>query len=169
MLANFFGRPPEALPDMDLSVALGAAYQAASHRTISQVPGLQIYPDTGLVLDDCVTYHVGIAVLDHLGNITKLIRLYPGDRLSTWSQPYPVITRSGTESFPPIALYTGDSKALRSEDYLGSVTLTLPPGIAPGTRAEVMLRLDQNGLVQVQLLLKGESLPADVNRMSAQI
>ena len=102
MLAEFFGRRPETILDLDLSVALGAAYQAA----YSEEPALQL-EDGGLVID-CVSYPVGIAVKNAAGEPIKLVMLRPGDPLTTWSQPFAVRIVGSTSAFPPIAVYKGE-------------------------------------------------------------
>ncbi len=165
MLTTFFGRKPEATLDLDLSVALGAAYQAATYREdpTTHTPGLQMIAEEGLVID-CVSYPVGIAVENTRGEDVKLIMLQPGDVLNTWSKPYPVLIRGTAATFPPIDVYSGEGTQLSARDYLGSITLALPPGTPSGARASVMMRQDQSGLVQVQITIAGRDLPGTLRR-----
>lgn len=159
MLKVLFGRPPETILDLDLSVALGAAYQAA----YSESPGLQL-EDGGLVID-CVSYPVGIAVKNPGGEPMKLVMLRPGDALSEWSQPFAVRIIGSTASFPPISVYKGEGLQLNAKDRLGDITITLPPGTPRGARATVMMSQDQNGLVQVQINVDGRDLPGVLSRV----
>jgi molecular chaperone DnaK len=102
MLARFFGRHPEATLDLDLSVALGAAYQAAAYKeaNVTYAPALQLIEEEGLVID-CVSYPVGIAVKNAHGDPIKLVMLHPGDPLDVWSQPFPVRILGPITAFPP--------------------------------------------------------------------
>jgi molecular chaperone DnaK len=168
MLTSFFGRQPEAALDLDLSVALGAAYMAATYQedettTSSHPPALQLIEQEGLIID-CVSYPVGIAVKNARGEAIKLTMLHSGDPLDTWSQPFPVRILGSTTDFPPIDVYGGEGIQLQSRDYLGQISLTLPPGTLPGTRATVMMRQDCSGLVQVQINLDGQDLPGNLRR-----
>lgn len=165
MLTSFFGRRPESILDLDLSVALGAAYQAAAYKEdpTTHVPGLQL-EEAGLVID-CVSYPVGIAVQNARRENIKLIMLQPGDELDTWSQPFPVRIMGSATSFPPIAVYSGESIQLNPKEYLGSIALTLPPSTPHGARATVLMRQDQSGMVQVQINIEGKSLPGTLNRV----
>ena len=166
MLNDLFGRLPEHTLDLDLSVVLGAAYQAFNcvrKEQPAQTSGLQLLP-TGLVID-CVSYPVGIAVLDGSGQrYIKLVMLRQGDPLDTWSHPFAVRIAGSTTSFPPIALYKGESEDLDESDYLGSIPLILPPDTRPGGRAAVRMLQDQSGLLQVQLELDGKELPGSLQR-----
>src|SRR5260370_28159353 len=107
MLTQFFERRPETILDLDLSVALGAAYQAV----YSEEPGLML-EDGGLVID-CVSYPVGIAVKNPAGEPTKLIMLRPGDPLNEWGQPFAVRVVGASVTFPPIAVYKGEGSQLQ--------------------------------------------------------
>lgn len=166
MLTDLFGRQPERVLDLDLSVALGAAYQAfnaVQREQVRQRPGLQVIP-TGLVVD-CVSYPVGIAALDRSGQrFIKLVMLRQGDPLDTWSSPYSVRIAGTITDFPPISLYKGEGEELDTSDYLGDITLTLPPGTQPGARATIRMLQDQSGLIQVQLALDGRALPGSLHR-----
>jgi molecular chaperone DnaK len=166
MLTRFFGRHPEATLDLDLSVALGAAYQAAAYKemNVTQDPALQLIEEEGLVID-CVSYPVGIAVKNAHGDPVKLVMLHPGDPLDVWSQPFPVRILGSITAFPPIDVYTGDGTQLQAKDYLGQISLTLPPGIPGGARATVMMRQDRSGLVQIQIQLDGRDLPGNLQRI----
>src|SRR5947209_16761441 len=159
MLTQLFGRRPETVLDLDLSVALGAAYQAA----YSEDPGIQL-EDGGLVID-CVSYPVGIAVKSPTGEPIKLVMLRPGDSLNEWSQPFAVRIVGSTTAFPPIAVYKGEGSQLNPKDRLGDITLTLPPGTPQGARAIVMMSQDQNGLIQVQINVDGRDLPGVLSRV----
>jgi molecular chaperone DnaK len=166
MLTDLFGSQPERVLDLDLSVALGAAYQAftcVQRERAQQRPGLQVIP-TGLVVD-CVSYPVGIAVLDRGGQrFIKLVMLCQGDPLDTWCHPYAVRIAGSITDFPPIAVYKGEGEDLDASDYLGDITLTLPPGTQPGARATIRMLQDQSGLIQVQLTLDGRALPGSLHR-----
>lgn len=170
MLNDMFGCPPERVLDLDLSVALGAAYQARNQELASgasQHPadsaGLQMLAG-GLVVD-CVSYPVGIAVLDTRGErFVKLTMLRPGDPLDQWSVPYAVRIAGVATNFPPIAVYKGENAQLDPEDYLGDIPLLLPPGAQQGSRATIKMQQDQSGLVQVQLTLDGRELPGSLRR-----
>lgn len=157
MLAQVFGRRPEATLDLDLSVALGAAYQAA----YNEEPGLML--EGGLVID-CVSYPVGIAVKSPTGESTKLVMLNTGDPLNTWGQPFPVRIVGSATAFPPIAVYKGESSQLQPKDKLGEIALKLPPETPPGARAMVMMRQDASGLVEVQINIEGRDLPGTLTR-----
>ena len=161
MLAEFFGRRPETILDLDLSVALGAAYQAA----YSEEPALQL-EDGGLVID-CVSYPVGIAVKNAAGEPIKLVMLRPGDPLTTWSQPFAVRIVGSTSAFPPIAVYKGEGSQLYPKDKLGEIVLALPAGTPQGARATVMMSQDLNGLIQVQISIEGQDLPGVLQRDAA--
>ena len=165
MLARLFGRSPESTLDLDLSVALGAAYQAAAYREdpTTHAPALQLIAEEGLVID-CVSYPVGIAVKNAHGESIKLVMLHPGDPLDTWSQPFPVRVLGGAHNFPPIDIYSGESTQLHAKDYLGSIALTLPPSTQHEARATVMLRQDTSGIVQVQIDLEGMNVPGSLQR-----
>ena len=158
MLTEFFGHRPETILDLDLSVALGAAYQAA----YSEEPALQL-EDGGLVID-CVSYPVGIAVKNSAGDSIKLVMLHPGDPLNTWGQSFAVRIVGSTTTFPPIAVYKGEGSQLHPKDKLGEIMLTLPPGTPQGARATVMMSQDQSGLIQVQISLDGQDLPGTLRR-----
>jgi molecular chaperone DnaK len=167
MLADLFGHQPEQILDLDLSVALGAAYQAFNlvHKEQAQRvnSGLQILP-AGLVID-CVSYPVGIAVLDLSGQrYVKLVMLHQGDPLDRWSSPYTVRIAGSTVNFPPIAVYKGEEEDLDASDYLGDIRLTLPPGTQTGERATVRMLQDNSGLIRVKLTLDGKELPAMLQR-----
>ena len=166
MLTDFFGRQPEQTLDLDLSVVLGAAYQAfncVQKEQTSQTSGLQLM-SAGLVID-CVSYPVGIAVLDGTGQrYIKLVMLRQGDPLDTWSHSFAVRIAGSTTSFPPISLYKGEGEDLDESDYLGSIPLTLPPGTTLGARATIRMLQDQSGLLQVQLALDGKELPGSLQR-----
>jgi molecular chaperone DnaK len=170
MLTNLFGRPPERILDLDLSVALGAAYQAFNYKQAElarqndgQKVGLQMMPG-GLVID-CVSYPVGIAVLDSRGDrLVKLVMLRPGDSLDKWSPPYTVRIAGTTTEFPPLAVFRGEGSELDSNDYLGDIPLTLPANTPPGARATIQMLQDQSGLVQVRLTLEGRELPGSLHR-----
>jgi molecular chaperone DnaK len=159
MLTQLFGRRPETILDLDLSVALGAAYQAA----YSEDPPLQL-EDGGLVID-CISYPVGIAVKSPTGEPVKLVMLRPGDPLNEWSQPFAVRIVGSATTFPPIAVYKGEGSQLHPKDRLGDITLRLPPGTPQGARATVMMRQDPNGLVQVQINIDGRDLPGVLKRV----
>ncbi|HKV57693.1 MAG TPA: Hsp70 family protein [Ktedonobacteraceae bacterium] len=169
MLADLFGRRPEQTLDLDLSVALGAAYQAFNCAQKEQAQmlqpggsGLQLL--AGLVID-CVSYPVGIAVLDASGQrYLKLVMLRQGDPLDRWSNPFAVRVVGPTRAFPPIAVYKGESEDLEESDFLGTITLALPPGTQQGARATVRMLQDQSGLIQVQLALDGKELPGSLQR-----
>lgn len=169
MLTRFFGHRPEATLDLDLSVALGAAYQAAAYITqkepnTTHAPALQLLEEEGLVVD-CVSYPVGIAVKNAHGETIKLVMLHPGDPLDIWSQPFPVRILGPITTFPPIDVYTGDGTQLLAKDYLGQISLTLPPGTLSGARATIMMRQDRSGLVQIQIQLDGRDLPGNLQRI----
>jgi molecular chaperone DnaK len=164
MLADLFGRPPERVLDLDLSVALGAAYQAYNYAQVQQKPGVLQLISTGLVID-CVSYPVGVAVLDRSGQrFIKLVMLHQGDPLDIWSNPYAVRIAGSTTDFPPVAVYKGEGEDLDPGDYLGDIPLTLPPGTQPGARATIRMLQDQSGLIQVQLTLDGRELPGSLHR-----
>lgn len=169
MLKLLFGRPPETILDLDLSVALGAAYQAvyseikATHSEGDEALALQL-EDGGIVID-CVSYPVGIAVKSPGGEPVKLVMLRPGDALSAWSQPFAVRIVGSADSFPPIAVYKGEGSQLNARDRLGDITINLPPGTPHGARATVMMCQDQNGLVQVQINVDGRDLPGVLSRV----
>ncbi|HLG64598.1 MAG TPA: Hsp70 family protein [Ktedonosporobacter sp.] len=170
MLADLFGRPPEQILDLDLSVALGAAYAAynleqaeAKSRQKPELAGLQTM-SAGLIID-CVSYPVGIAVLNQRGDdFTKLVMLQTGDPLDTWSQPYTVRIVGAATEFPPISIYKGAGTRLDPADYLGEIALTLPPNTSTGARATIRMLQDQNGLIQVQLTVDGKELPGHLQR-----
>lgn len=164
MLADFFGRRPESTLDLDLSVALGAAYLATSYKEDpkTHTPALQL--EEGLVID-CVSYPVGIAVKNARGEDVKLVMLQTGDPLDTWSQPFPVRILGSSAAFPPIDVYSGEGTQLQAKDHLGNIMLTLPPAIPSGARATVMMRQDQSGLVQVQINVAGRDLPGNLRRV----
>jgi molecular chaperone DnaK len=172
MLTDVFGRSPESVLDLDLSVALGAAYQARNHEIASgasQSPvgraGLQML--AGSLIVDCVSYPVGIAVLDVRGeNFIKLVMLRPGDSLNQWSAPYAVRIAGVATNFPPIAVYKGEGALLDSEDHLGDILIVLPTGAQQGSRATIKMQQDQSGLIQVQLTLDGRELPGSLRRVS---
>ncbi len=166
MLASFFGRSPESTLDLDLSVALGAAYQAAAYKEdpTTHIPALQLIAEEGLVID-CVSYPVGIAVRNTQGETIKLIMLRPGDQLDTWSQPFPVRIFGTASSFPPIDVYSGEGAQLNAKDYLGAITIALPPDTPNGARGTVMIRQDQSGIVQVQIDVEGKNVPGILNRV----
>ena len=167
MLATLFGRPPEQVLDLDLSVALGAAYEAYNHeraaaRQQPALQGLQVM-SAGLVID-CVSYPVGIAVLNaRRDDFTKLVMLQPGDPLESWSQPY-TVRIIGSASFPPISIYQGAGMMLDPRDHLGDITLTLPPNTPDGARATIRMLQDQSGLIQIQLTIEGKELPGHLQR-----
>jgi molecular chaperone DnaK len=165
MLAKLFGRAPEGTLDLDLSVALGAAYQAAAYKEdpTTHAPALQLLAEEGLVID-CVSYPVGIAVQNARGEPFKLVMLHPGDPLDTWSQPFPVRVLGAASSFPPIDVYSGESTQLHAKEHLGSIALTLPPNTPHEARATVMLRQDRSGIVQVQIDLAGNTIPGSLQR-----
>lgn len=164
MLANLFARPPERTIDLDLSVALGAAYQAWNRAQLHQYPGLQVMPG-GLVIDSA-SYAVGIAALAPRGDrLVKLIMLHQGEALDTWSPPFQVRIMGAAADFPPIAVYKGEGEEPDSSDYLGDITLALPPGTQPGTRASVRMLQDQSGLIQVQLTIGDKALPGTLHRV----
>ena len=167
MLTELFKRPPEKTLDLDLSVALGASYQAFNlvhkEQTRRMNGGLQLLP-AGLVID-CVSYPVGIAVLDASGQQhVKLVILRQGDPLDRWSVPFAVRIAGSAAAFPSIAVYKGEGQDLDASDYLGDITLTLPPGTQQGARAAVRMLQDQNGLIQVQLALEGKEFPGSLHR-----
>jgi molecular chaperone DnaK len=163
MLTNLFGRPPEQVLDLDLSVALGAAYEAFNclrqAENKEQSGGLQI-------VVDCVSYAVGLAVLDRDGaNWTKLVMLHQGDPLTTWSPPFSVRIVGSIEHFRPITVYKGEGAHLDPDDFIGEIPLTLPPGTSQGALATIRMMQDQNGLIQVQLLLNERELPGMLRRV----
>lgn len=166
MLAHLIGRQPEATLDLDLSVALGAAYQAAAYQEpyATHAPALQLLEEPGLVID-CVSYPVGIAVKNGRGESIKLVMLHPGDPLDTWSQPVPVRILGPITTFPPIDVYVGDGTQLLAKDYIGQISLALPPGTPAGVHATVMMRQDRSGLVQIQINLNGKDLPGNLQRI----
>ncbi len=150
-----------------MSVALGAAYQALNceqkERARRTPGGLQMLP-VGLVID-CVSYPVGIAVLDASGQrYIKLVMLRQGDPLDRWSSPFAVRIAGSTAVFPPIAVYKGEGEDLDASDYLGDIILALAPGTGTGARATVRMLQDQSGLIQVQLALDGKELPGSLQR-----
>ncbi len=158
MLAQFFGRRPETSLNLDLSVALGAAYQAA----YSEEPGLML--EEGGIVIDCVSYPVGIAIKSPTGEATKLVMLHPGDPLDEWGQSFAVRIVGSSTTFPPIAVYKGEGSQLQPKDRLGEIALTLPSGTPSGARATVVMKQDQNGLVQVQINVDGRDLPGVLSR-----
>lgn len=166
MLTDLFRRQPERMLDLDLSVALGAAYQAfncAQREQGQRRLGLQVMP--GGLLVDCVSYPVGIAVLDRSGErFIKLVMLRQGDPLDTWSHPYAVRIAGSITDFPPIAVYKGEGEDLDASDYLGDIALALPSGTNTGARATIRMLQDQSGLIQVQLTLDGKELPGSLDR-----
>jgi len=167
MLAELFGRQPEQTLDLELSVALGAAYQAfylvCKEQAQQTTGGLQMLP-AGLVID-CISYPVGIAVLDASGHrYMKLVMLRQGDPLDRWSSPFTVRIAGSTTAFPPIAVYKGESEDLDNSAYLGDIRLTLPPGTQPGARATVRMLQDHSGLIEVKLTLDGKELPGILQR-----
>jgi molecular chaperone DnaK len=165
MLAKFFQRAPESTLDLDLSVALGAAYQAAAYKEdpTTRVPALQLIAEEGLVLD-CVSYPVGIAIRNAQGEPIKLVMLHLGDPLDMWSPSFPVRIVGTASSFPPIDVYSGEGTQLNVKDYLGAITIALPPDTPNGARGTVMLRQDQSGIVQVQIIIEGRIVPGILNR-----
>ncbi|MHB8598587.1 MAG: Hsp70 family protein [Ktedonobacteraceae bacterium] len=169
MLADLFGRQPEQTLDLDLSVALGAAYQAFNCMQKERVQGapatsgLQLLP-AGIVID-CVSYAVGIAILDASGqHYLKLVMLHRGDPLDRWSNPFAVRIAGSITAFPPIAVYKGESEDLEESDFLGTIPLTLPPGTRQGASATMRMLQDQSGLIQVQMALDGKALPGSLQR-----
>lgn len=165
MLTALVGRAPESLPDLDLSVALGAAYQAALYieDPATHLPMLQLESGPGLLVD-CVSYPVGIAVRNMRGEPVKLVMLQSGDSLDTWSGSHYVRLLSTAQDFPPIDVYTGDSLQLRAQDYLGDVALSLPPQMPQGARVAVMMRQNRSGLVEVQIEFHGQYFPGTLRR-----
>jgi molecular chaperone DnaK len=163
MLTEFFGHRPETILDLDLSVALGAAYQAA----YSEEPALQL-EDGGLVID-CVSYPVGIAVKNAIGEPIKLVMLRPGDPLNIWSQPFAVRILGAANAFPPLAVYKGEGSQLYPKDKLGEIVLALPPGTPQGARATIAMSQDLNGLIQVQINVEGQNLPGVLQRDQVQV
>lgn len=168
MLTQHFGRRPESILDLDLSVALGAAYEAArceSRAQKQQEPGLQIEEST--IIIDCVSYPVGIAVKDPRGEPTKLVMLRTGDRLGAWSSPFPVRIVGASTAFPPIAVYQGEGTYLDPKDKLGDIVVTLPPNTPNNARASVMMCQDQNGLIQIHISIEGRDLQGNFHRVTA--
>lgn len=173
MLNDLFGKPPEQILDLDLSVALGAAYEAYNHERAAlakkkpeELQGLQVM-SAGLIID-CVSYPVGIAVLNQRGDdFTKLVMLQAGDPLEQWSQPYTVRIAGSTHDFPPIAVYQGAGTRLDPNDFLGEIPIVLPPDTPTGARATVRMLQDQSGLIQVQLTINGRELPGQLHRATA--
>jgi hypothetical protein len=107
---------------------------------------------------------VGIAVKNARGESMKLVMLHPGDALNVWSQPVPVRILGSTVTFPPIDVYMGEGTQLLAKDYLGQISLALPPGTPGGAHATVMMRQDGSGLVQIQINLAGRDLPGNLQR-----
>lgn len=168
MLSTLFGRAPERVLDLDLSVALGAAYEAyalaLAARQGPELRGLQVM-SAGLIVD-CVSYPVGIAALTPRGDdFTRLIMLRTGDPLNTWSSPYSVRIVGSTADFPPIGVYQGEGTRLKPEDCLGEIELKLPPNIPPESRATVRMLQDQNGLIQLHLSVNGHEVPGWLHRV----
>ena len=165
MLAELFGYAPEHTLDLDLSVAFGAAYLAAQHeQKATRTAGLQVLPG---ILIDCITYAVGIEALNvSATSLTKLVMLHPGDALENWSSPFPVLLAQTGRDFPPIGVYKGESPELLPEDYLGDIVLTIPAGIPQGARANIRMKQDQSGIVQVQLDINGTILPGYLKRQT---
>ncbi len=168
MLEEFFGKPPERMLDLDLSVALGAAYQALNceraQRPQSPTSPLQLLPG-GLIVD-CVSYPVGIAVLNASGNqLVKLVMLHPGDPLDTWSSPFAVRIANTAGAFPPIAVYKGEDPQLEPSDYLGDIAITFPPRTAAGARATIRMLQDQSGIVQIQIAVNEQAIPGNLQRV----
>jgi molecular chaperone DnaK len=161
MLTNLFGRPPEQVLDLDLSVAMGAAYEAfnCQAQTEHKTSGLQ-------VVVDCVSYSVGLAMLDRDGTSwTKLVMLHQGDALNTWSPPFSVRIVGSIEHFQPIPVYKGEGTHLDPDDSLGEIPLVIPPGTVQGALATIRMMQDQNGLIQVQLLVNEKELPGALRRV----
>jgi hypothetical protein len=94
--------------------------------------------------------------------------LRPGDPLNTWSQPFAVRIVGSTTTFPPIAVYKGESSQLYPKDKLGEIMLALPSGTPQGARATVMMSQDLNGLIQVQISVEGQDLPGVLRRDPVQ-
>ncbi|GCF07723.1 Hsp70 family protein [Dictyobacter arantiisoli] len=166
MLEDLFGKPPERILDLDLSVALGAAYQAANCERVQQgqEAGLQLL--SGGLIVDCVSYAVGIAILNARGDQqVKLIMLHAGDPLDTWSPPYAVRLASASSNFPPIAVYRGEETQLDAADYLGETIVTLPPGLNAGTRAMIQMLQDQSGLIHIQIVMNEQIVPGALQRV----
>jgi molecular chaperone DnaK len=166
-LEEIFGYPPERILDLDLSVALGAAYQALNCEQAQRanVPssGLQLLPG-GLIID-CVSYPVGIAVMDAQGSrLVKLVLLQKGDPLNAWSDEYAVRLASGSAQFPPIRVYKGEGEHPEKADFLGDIVVALPPGIPPGTRATVRMLQDQSGFVQIQIAINEQDVRGSLRR-----
>ncbi len=166
MLAELFGRSPERTIDLDLSVALGAAYQASNQEQLRQQSGIQVMPGGPGIIVDCVSYPVGIAALDQRGErFVKLVMLRQGEPLDSWSFPFAVRITRATADFPPVAVYKGEGADLDSNDYLGDITLALPAGTQPGTRAAIRMLQDQSGLIQVQLTIGEKEFPGTLRRV----
>jgi molecular chaperone DnaK len=165
MLEEKFGRAPEKVLDLDLGVAQGAAYEAyhiAAQRK-ADFSGLQVL-SAGLIVD-CVSYPVGIAVLNSRGdNLTKLTILRSGEPLDRWSAPYHVRIVGAVTDFPPLRVYRGANPQLDEADYLGEIVLNLPPDLPSGSSATIRMLQDQNGMIQVQLYVKGQELPGEIRR-----
>jgi molecular chaperone DnaK (HSP70) len=167
MLEELFGKPPERILDLDLSVALGAAYQAVNceraQRAQSPTSPLQLLPG-GLIVD-CVSYPVGIAILNASGNqLVKLVMLHPGDPLDTWSSLYAVRIANTAGPLPPIAVYKGEDPQLEPSDYLGDIAVPLPPGTVAGARATIRMLQDQSGIVQIQIAVNEQAIAGNFQR-----
>ncbi len=168
MLADLFGRAPEHTLDLDLSVALGAAYQASYCEQETMATALQAMPQPQVgILMDCVSYAVGIAVLDARGTqLTKMVMLHSGDALGQWSFPFSVRLAQAGTNFPPIGVYKGEGAELRQEDYLGDILLSLPANAQAGMQASIRMQQDTSGLVQILMTLNGNELPGALRRVS---
>lgn len=159
MLTETFGRPPEQILDLDLSVALGAAYEAWRCQAQNE------HATSGLQIVDCVSYAVGLAILDRTGTQwTKLIMLQQGDPLNTWSSPLSVRVVGSIEHFRPIAVYRGEGTHLDPDDFMGEIPLTLPPNTPQGALASIRMLQDLDGFIQVQLSLNENELPGTLRR-----
>ncbi len=160
MLTDLFGYPSEQVLDLDLSVAQGAAYEAFNCQRQAQ------HQTAGLQVVDCVSYAVGLAVVDREGTQwTKLVMLHQGDPLNSWCAPFTVRVFGSIEHFKPVAIYKGEGLHIDPEDLLGEIPLILPPGTLPGSLATIRMMQDQDGLIQVQLLLNERELPGVLRRV----
>ena len=96
--------------------------------------------------------------------LVKLVMLQPGDPLDTWSPPFAVRIANTAGALPPIAVYKGEDTQLDASDYLGDITIALPPGTAPGARATIRMLQDQSGIVQIQIAVNEQAIPGNLQR-----
>lgn len=156
---NLFGKKPEQLIDPDLSVAMGAAVQAA------MLDG-KFSEEDGILITDVNPYALGVRIAggDFIFlNDDIMDIIIPRNVTIPVSKKKIYTTCYDFQEAAEIIIYQGEQEKASENNYLGKFTVTdIPPAEQGKEKVEIKFSYDTNGILEVNATVVSSGNAANI-------